>query len=71
MLMYNNGIIIDNTNPSLENRKLYINAANFYGYEVFCLWFTCNKEISKHNNYYRNYKSSFNKNICNFKKNSS
>lgn len=49
----NNLIIIDNTNPSVDIRKEYIELAKLYKYKVVCFNFTTSKELSKHNNYYR------------------
>jgi bifunctional polynucleotide phosphatase/kinase len=46
-------IVIDNTNPSKETRKLYINIAIENDYKVICHHFTTSFDLSMHNNIYR------------------
>ena len=50
-------IIIDNTNPSKDKRKVFIDLAKDNGYDVVCYYFTTPLDVSKHNNYYRWYTS--------------
>nr|QBK88378.1 MAG: polynucleotide kinase 3 phosphatase [Mimivirus LCMiAC01] len=47
-------VVIDNTNPSIEVRKRYIDIAKKYKVFVRCIWFTTSYELSMHNNIYRN-----------------
>jgi bifunctional polynucleotide phosphatase/kinase len=51
----NKNIIIDNTNPTKETRKIYIDIAKEYNYKIVCININCNKELGIHNNYYRSY----------------
>lgn len=46
-------IIIDNTNPSINDRSIFIKIAKAYDYTITCLNFTTSYEISNHNNIYR------------------
>lgn len=48
-----NLIIIDNTNPSIDIRKEYIELAKINSYHIMCFNFQTSKELSKHNNHYR------------------
>lgn len=43
-------IIVDNTNPDKETRKLYIDIAKTEGYEINCLLFTTSIELCKYLN---------------------
>jgi len=53
----NYNIIIDNTNVTKDIRKEYIDIAKKYNYKVIYVVMLTSKEISLHNNYYRNYKT--------------
>lgn len=46
-------IIVDNTNPTIKDRKLYIDLAKVYKYTIRCINFKTSKELSYHNNVYR------------------
>ena len=46
-------IIIDNTNPSKETRKEYIDIAKKYEYTVSAIHFTTSYELSMHRNHFR------------------
>lgn len=48
-------IVIDNTNLTIEHRKVFIELAKKYKYTVRCFIFTTPIEICIHNSYYRNY----------------
>lgn len=48
-----NNVIIDNTNPSMETRKYYIDLAKSNGYEVYCYFFDFPKILSRHLNQMR------------------
>lgn len=54
LMEQNKNIVIDNTNPSIQVRENYIKLAKQYGYTVRCILFNTSKELSMHNNYYRN-----------------
>ncbi|CAH6421745.1 3 phosphatase [uncultured virus] len=47
-------IIVDNTNPSKLIRNKYIKLAKKYNYKIRCFYFNTSKELSNHNNIYRN-----------------
>ena len=49
----NYNIVIDNTNPDPETRKLYIDLGNKYNYTIRCFVMITSEEHSKHNNMYR------------------
>ena len=49
----NKSIIIDNTNPSIETRKQFIDIAKVNNYNIRCFHFTTSRYISYHNNIYR------------------
>ena len=53
----NKNIVIDSLNYTKEMRKIYINIAQKYNYNVRCIVLNTNYEISKHNMLYRYYKS--------------
>lgn len=46
-------VIIDNTNPKVEDRKYFIDLAKQYKYQVRCFSFLTTKEICFHNDYQR------------------
>ncbi|CAG8487177.1 8954_t:CDS:10 [Diversispora eburnea] len=46
-------VVIDNTNPDVENRKMYIDLAKKYDVPIRCFWFQASEALSKHNNMYR------------------
>ncbi|RHZ79520.1 hypothetical protein Glove_144g13 [Diversispora epigaea] len=46
-------VVIDNTNPGVENRKTYIDLAKKYDVPIRCFWFQASEALSKHNNMYR------------------
>jgi bifunctional polynucleotide phosphatase/kinase len=48
-------IIIDNTNPSVDDRKKFINIAKKFNYKCRCIHVLTDMETSKHNNYNRRY----------------
>lgn len=49
----NKSVVIDNTNPSKDDRKLFINLAKKYNISCRCIHFITSKNISNHNNHYR------------------
>ena len=49
----NKNIVIDNTNPSKEIRKKYIDMAKEYNYKCRCIYFNIDMLLAKHMNYYR------------------
>jgi len=49
----NKNIVIDNTNPSKEIRKNYIDIAKEYNYKCRCIYFNIDFLLAKHMNYYR------------------
>ena len=53
----NKNIVIDALNYTKEMRKIYINIAKKYNYNVRCIVLNTSFEISKHNMLYRYYKS--------------
>jgi bifunctional polynucleotide phosphatase/kinase len=57
LLKQNLNLVIDNTNPDKISRKEYIDLAKKYNYNIECFNMTTDIKLSKHNNYYRNYKS--------------
>lgn len=46
-------VVIDNTNPSKANRKLYIDTAKKHGVPVRCIYLNVNRELAMHLNYFR------------------
>ena len=48
-------VIIDNTNMSKDERKLYIDLAKKYNIQCRCLLFTTPKEVCIHNSHFRNF----------------
>lgn len=46
-------VVIDNTNPSIEARKIYVDIAKKAGVSVRCFHFDASKEVAQHLNYYR------------------
>jgi bifunctional polynucleotide phosphatase/kinase len=52
----NYSIIIDNTNPSKEERKKFIDIGKKYNYNITIIEMNTTKDESIHNNYYRAYK---------------
>lgn len=55
-LKLNLSVIIDNTNPSLADRKKFIDLAKKYSYQIRCILFDMPLELALHNNYYRHFK---------------
>jgi bifunctional polynucleotide phosphatase/kinase len=51
--MSNSPIVIDNTSPSVEARKYYIDIAKKLNYKVVCHYFNTSRGLSIHNNIYR------------------
>jgi bifunctional polynucleotide phosphatase/kinase len=51
----NKSVIVDNTNPTREIRKKFIDLVSKKNYKIICLNFTTSMEISQHNNKFRNY----------------
>jgi len=52
-LKLNLSVIIDNTNPTIEDRKKFIDLAKKYSYTIRCVLFNIPLDIVIHNNYYR------------------
>jgi bifunctional polynucleotide phosphatase/kinase len=46
-------VIVDNTNPTVDVRKYYIDLAKKYDYKVKCYIMNVEKDLGKHMNYYR------------------
>lgn len=46
-------VVIDNTNPSKDKRKSYIDIAKKYGFKTRCFLFDAPIDLAKHNNHYR------------------
>lgn len=55
-LKYNMSVIIDNTNPSKESRKIFIDIAKKYNYKVKAIIINTSYLESLHRNYYRHIK---------------
>jgi bifunctional polynucleotide phosphatase/kinase len=55
--MENPKVVIDNTNPSKETRKKYIDIAKNHGVPVVILWFDTDGSVCKHNNAFRAFTS--------------
>lgn len=49
----NINVVIDNTNPSIESRKLFIDIGKKYNYNITCLNMKTDELLAKHNNYFR------------------
>ena len=49
----NRNIIIDNTNPDIITRKIFIDLCKKYNYKIIFCWFNLPLEISKFLNEYR------------------
>ena len=54
-LKYKMNVIIDNTNPSKENRKKFIDIEKEYGYKIIAIKMNTSRHESIHNNYYRSF----------------
>jgi bifunctional polynucleotide phosphatase/kinase len=52
----NMNIIIDNTNPSKQDRENFIDIARKYNYKIIVIQMMTTKEESLHNNYYRSFR---------------
>lgn len=52
-LVNGNSVIIDNTNPSIADRKIYIDMANEYNVPVKCIVVNTDEKLCHHLNYYR------------------
>lgn len=50
-----NCVIVDNTSPTPQDREKFIKIAKKYNYFVKCVNVNTSEQLSKHNNYYRNY----------------
>ena len=46
-------MVIDNTNPTAEDRKYFSDLAKKYGYKSRCFFFKTTKDICFHNDYMR------------------
>lgn len=51
-------VVVDNTNPSQEARKVFIDIAKKSGVKVRCFHFDVSKEVAQHMNYYRQIQTS-------------
>lgn len=51
----NKNVVIDNTNPSTETRKIYIDLAKKYKFSVRVVKIDCPLEVAIHNTYYRSF----------------
>lgn len=49
-------VVIDNTNPDIKSRKLFVELAKKYGYNLRCLDFNTSRDLSMHNMWYRSIK---------------
>lgn len=56
-MKYKKNIVIDNTNPNFETRKLYLDLAKKYEYNRYIINFKANRKINRYYNYYRVQKS--------------
>ena len=56
-MKYIKNIVIDNTNPSGETRKFYLDLAKKYNYNRYIINFRSNRDISNYYNHYRVQKS--------------
>lgn len=56
----NKSIVIDNTNPNKSTRKVFIDIAKKYGVKCKCIYFNIDKDLAKHNNYFRSYINNIN-----------
>lgn len=54
-LVNNKSVVIDNTNLSKEQRKVYLDLAKAHNVKCRCIHFTTVRDICIHNSYYRNY----------------
>ena len=52
-LSQNKSVIIDNTNSSKKNRKVFIELAKNYKYNIRCIWIQCSLQLSYHLNQMR------------------
>lgn len=50
-----NSVIIDNTSPSVDDRKKFIDIAKKFKYRCRCIYVSTDMETSEHNNYNRRY----------------
>jgi bifunctional polynucleotide phosphatase/kinase len=50
-------VVIDNTNPSVEARKVYIDLASKYNATIRCVRFDHSMKLAEHNSGYRNFKT--------------
>jgi bifunctional polynucleotide phosphatase/kinase len=46
-------VVIDNTNPDPDVRKIWISLAKKFNAPVRCVWFNTDKEVAKHNDVFR------------------
>ncbi|KAL1925046.1 uncharacterized protein VTP21DRAFT_4700 [Calcarisporiella thermophila] len=46
-------VVIDNTNPTAEARRAYIQLAKQHNIPTRCFWFTASEALAKHNNQFR------------------
>jgi len=49
----NQSVVVDNTSPSVDHRKHFIQAANKAGMPARCFYFSMDMNLSKHLNYFR------------------
>ena len=52
-LQKGDSVVIDNTNPNIDSRKVYLDIARKLNINVRCLLFTCNEQTANHMNYFR------------------
>lgn len=57
VMLTKRNIVIDNTNPSVDARKVYIDLAKKHKYTVKCVVIECPEDLAKHNAGYRMYVS--------------
>lgn len=52
-MKYQKNIVIDNTNPTYQARKIYLDLAKKYNYNRYIVNFKYNREVNRYLNYYR------------------
>ena len=54
LIIKGKSLIVDNTNPTIETRKFYIDIARENDYYITCIYMQTSLELSIHNNHFRN-----------------